>query len=144
MLHLALFHEYNMVLSIFLPVFQSMSFLWLQYNIIFYLQFHNFPLFYIFGRDISFVLFVISLFLLLLGVLSSVFFPQFLVFFRLVKFSFLLYPLVTLVFFHRLCKTVPLLYFLVLSFDMQIVLVLSICPILYLLSILLKIHIVFC
>src|SRR5438067_11478218 len=108
MLHLALFHEYNMVLSIFLPVFQSMSFLWRHYNITLYLQFHNFPLFYIFGRDISFVLFVISLFLLLLGVLSSVFFPQFLVFFRSVKFSFLLYPLVILVFFHRLGKTVPL------------------------------------
>src|SRR6266511_3403880 len=110
MLHLALLHEYNMVLSIFLPVFQFMSFLWRHYNITLYLQFHNFPLFYIFGRDISFVLFVISLFLLLLGVLSSVFFSRFLVF----------------------------------SFDMQIVLVLSIYPILYLLSILLKIHIVFC
>src|SRR6266498_2789772 len=106
MLHLALFHEYNTVLSIFLPVFLTMSFLWRHYNITLYLQFHNFPLFYIFGRDISFVLFVISLFLLLLGVLSSVFFPQFLVFFRSVKFSFLLYPLVILVFFHRLGKTV--------------------------------------
>src|SRR6266511_3623913 len=101
MLHLALFHEYNMVLSIFLPVFQSMSFLWLQYTIILYLQFHNFPLFYIFGRDISF-------FFLLLGVLSLVFFPRFPVFFRLVISSFLLYPSVTLVFFHRLGKTVPL------------------------------------
>src|SRR6266498_3061980 len=87
MLHLTLFHEYNMVLSIFLPVFQSMSFLWLQYNIIFYLQFHNFPLFYIFGHDISFVLLVISLFLLLLVILFSVFFPRFLVFFQFVKFS---------------------------------------------------------
>src|SRR6266498_1293395 len=99
MLHLALFHEYNTVLSIFLPVFLTMSFLWLQYNIILYLQFHNFPLFYIFGRDISFVLFVISLFLLLLDILSSVFFPRFLVFFRLVISSFLLYPSVVLVFF---------------------------------------------
>src|SRR5947208_12945651 len=108
MLHLALFPEYNMVLSIFLPVFQPMSFLWLQYNIILYLQFHNFPLFYIFGRDISFVLFVISLFLLLLDILFSVFFPRFLVFFQLVKFSFLLYPSVVLVFFHRLVKTVLL------------------------------------
>src|SRR5438445_7453603 len=97
-----------MILSIFLPVFQSMSFLWLQYNIIFYLQFHNFLLFYISGRDISFVLFVISLFLLLLDILSSVFFLRFLVFFQLMKFSFLLYPLVVLVFFHRLGKTVPL------------------------------------
>src|SRR5438067_823160 len=93
MLHLALFHEYNMVLSIFLLVFLTMSFLWLQYNIILYLQFRNFLLFYIFGHDISFVLLVILLFFLLLDILSSVFFPQFLVFFRLVKFSFLLYPL---------------------------------------------------
>src|SRR5207244_3632157 len=124
MLHLALFHEYNTVLSIFLPVFQTMSFLWRLYSIVLYFQFRSFPLFYIFGRDISFVLLVISLFLLLLDILSLVFFPRFLVFFRLVKFSFLLYPLVILVFFHRLSKTVPLLYFLVLSFDMQIVLVL--------------------
>src|SRR5438067_9463320 len=108
MLHLALFREYNTVLSIFLPVFQTMSFLWRPYSIVLYFQFCNFPLFYIFDRDISSVSFVISLFLLLLGVLSLVFFPQFLVFFRLVKFSFLLYPLVILVFFHRLGKTVPL------------------------------------
>src|SRR6266542_2716296 len=117
MLHLALFHEYNMVLSIFLLVFQTMSFLWLQYNIILYLRFHNFLLFYIFGHVISFVLFVIS---------------------------FLLYPLVILVFFHKLGKTVLLLHFLVLLFGMQIVLVLLIYPILYLLLILLQIHIMFC
>src|SRR6266498_5555486 len=102
MLHLALFYECNMVLSIFLLIFQTMFFLWLQCTIILYLQFYNFLLFYIFDRDISFVLFVISLFLLLLDVLSSVFFPQFLVFFRLLKFSFFLYPSVVLVFFHRL------------------------------------------
>src|SRR6266498_3042923 len=125
MLHLALFREYNTVLSIFLPVFQTMSFLWRPYSIKLYFQFRNFLLFYIFGHDISFVLFVISLFLLLLGVLSSVFFPQFLVFFQLVKFSFLLYPSVVLVFFHKLCKTVLLYRFLVLLFGMQIVLVLS-------------------
>src|SRR6266498_711846 len=74
MLHLALFHEYNTVLSIFLPVFQTMSFLWRPYSIILYFQFRNFPLFYIFGRDISSVSFVIS---------------------------FFLYPLVILVFFHK-------------------------------------------
>src|SRR6266511_1117360 len=108
MLHLALFHEYNMVLFIFLSVFLTMSFLWLRYNIILYFQFHNFPLFYIFGHDISFVLLVISLFLLLFDILSSVFFSHFLVFFQLVKFSFLLYPSVVLVFFHKLGKTVPL------------------------------------
>src|SRR6266542_5992644 len=144
MLHLALFHEYNMVLSIFLPVFQTMSFLWRPYNIVLYFQFRNFPLFYIFGRDISSVSFVISLFLLLLDILSSVFFPQFLVFFRLVKSSFLLYPLVILVFFHKLGKMVLLLHFLVLLFGMRIVLVLLIYPILYLLLILLQIHIMFC
>src|SRR6266511_4767436 len=141
MLHLALLHEYNMVLSIFLPVFQFMSFLWRHYNITLYLQFHNFPLFYIFGRDISFVLFLISLFLLLLDVLSSVFFPQFLVFFRLMKSSFLLYPLVILIFFHKLGKTVLLLHFPVLSFGMRIVLVLLTYPILYPLLVLLQIHI---
>src|SRR5207248_1050271 len=108
MLHLALFHEYNTVLSIFLPVFQTMSFLWRPYSIVLYFQFRNFPLFYIFGRDISFVLLVISLFLLLLDILSSVFFPQFLVFFQLVKFSFLLYPSVVLVSFHKSSKTVLL------------------------------------
>src|SRR6266511_3000697 len=108
MLHLALFHEYSMVLSIFLPIFLTMSFLWRHYNITLYLQFHNFLLFYIFGHDISFVLLVISLFLLLLDILFSVFFPRFFVFFLLVKFSFLLYPSVVLVFFHKLGKTVPL------------------------------------
>src|SRR6266498_1592408 len=87
MLHLALFYEYNTVLSIFLPVFQTMSFLWRPYSIVLYFQFRNFPLFYIFGHDISFVLLVISLFLLLLDILFSVFFPRFLVFFQFVKFS---------------------------------------------------------
>src|SRR6266496_4782233 len=93
-------HECSMVLSIFLLVFQTMFSLLLHCNTIPCLLFRNFSLFYIFGHDISFVLFVISLFLLLLDILSSVVVPQFPVFFRLRKFSFLLYPLVVLVFFH--------------------------------------------
>src|SRR2546430_3979625 len=95
-----------MVLSIFLLVFQTMFSLLLHYNIILYLLFRTFLSSYIFGHDISFVLSAISLFLLLLDILSSVVILQFPVFFQLRKFSSLLYPLVVLFFFHILGKTV--------------------------------------
>src|SRR6266542_4420331 len=97
MILLTLLHVCNMDPSIFLPVFLTIDFLLLHYNIIPYLLFQIPPSFCIFYHDIPSVFSVIFLFLLLPGIESLESFPLSPIFFLSVKISFLSYPLVILV-----------------------------------------------
>src|SRR2546430_11818796 len=128
MLLLIILHERNKVLSICLPIFLTIVSLLLPNNIILYLLFQIFLSSYISCHDTLFVCLVISLFPSLLGIEFLESFLLFLEFFQSMKSSFLLYPLVILVFFHRPNRMVRFLYFLEFLIDMQIVLVLSYYP----------------